>query len=133
MSRRAVLLDALGTLVELEAPWPALVGELAARGVTVSEDEARAALLEEMAYYRAHHDEATGTAQLDDLRKKRPGEVSGGQGQSVAGARALVTGPRGPSADEATGALDPLNGARVMGLWDRAALASHAAVGFVTS
>ena len=68
MSRRAVLLDALGTLVELEAPWPALVRELAARAVTISEDEARAALLEEMAYYRAHHDEATGTAQLDDLR-----------------------------------------------------------------
>lgn len=70
MSRRAVLLDALGTLVELPPPWPALVRELAARGVTISEDEARTALLDEMAYYRAHHDEATGAAQLDDLRNR---------------------------------------------------------------
>ena len=58
MTIRAVFLDALGTLVELPPPWPALVAELAARGVTVSEADARAALLDEMAYYRAHHDEA---------------------------------------------------------------------------
>jgi putative hydrolase of the HAD superfamily len=67
---RAVLLDALGTLVELPAPWPALVEELAARGVVVSEEQARAALVEEMAYYRAHHDEATGAAELEDLRDR---------------------------------------------------------------
>jgi putative hydrolase of the HAD superfamily len=36
----------------------------------VSEGEAQAALLEEMAYYRAHHDEATGPAALDDLRDR---------------------------------------------------------------
>jgi putative hydrolase of the HAD superfamily len=70
---RAVLLDALGTLVELPAPWPALVSELAARGVQVTEREARTALLEEMAYYRAHHDEATGPAELDDLRDRCAG------------------------------------------------------------
>ena len=51
-----MLLDALGTLVELERPWPHLVDELAARGVVVGEDVARAAMLAEMAYYRAHHD-----------------------------------------------------------------------------
>ena len=67
---RAVLLDALGTLVELPAPWPALVAELGARGVTVTEAEARTALLDEMAYYRAHHDEATGPTELDDLRDR---------------------------------------------------------------
>jgi putative hydrolase of the HAD superfamily len=67
---RAVLLDALGTLVELPAPWPALVAQLGARGVTIEEQEARAALLEEMAYYRAHHDEAVGPAELDDLRDR---------------------------------------------------------------
>jgi putative hydrolase of the HAD superfamily len=67
---RAVLLDALGTLVELPAPWPALVEELALRGVTLSEAQARAALLEEMAYYRAHHDEAVGDAELEDLRDR---------------------------------------------------------------
>jgi putative hydrolase of the HAD superfamily len=63
-----VLLDALGTVVELERPWPHLVDELAARGVVVGEDVARAAMLAEMAYYRAHHDEAVDWATLKDLR-----------------------------------------------------------------
>jgi HAD superfamily hydrolase (TIGR01549 family) len=67
---RAVFLDALGTLVELPPPWPALVAELQARGVTVSEQEARVALLEEMSYYRAHHDEATDRAELEELRDR---------------------------------------------------------------
>jgi putative hydrolase of the HAD superfamily len=67
---RAVLLDALGTLVELPAPWLPLVDELAARGAEVTEDEARVALLAEMAYYRGHHDEATGPAELEDLRDR---------------------------------------------------------------
>jgi putative hydrolase of the HAD superfamily len=65
-----VLLDALGTLVELERPWPHLVDELAARGLVVSEEEARAAMLAEMAYYRAHHDEAGDWAGLADLRRR---------------------------------------------------------------
>lgn len=66
----ALLLDALGTLVELERPWPHLVEELAARGVVVSEERARAAMLAEMAYYRAHHDEASDWAGLEDLRRR---------------------------------------------------------------
>jgi putative hydrolase of the HAD superfamily len=66
----AVLLDALGTLIELEAPWPHLAEELAARGVVVSEEAARAAMLAEMAYYRAHHDEASSWATLNDLRRR---------------------------------------------------------------
>jgi putative hydrolase of the HAD superfamily len=70
MAVRAVLFDALGTLVELRAPWPALAGELAMRGATVSEDEARTALMAEMGYYRAHHDEATGEAELEELRDR---------------------------------------------------------------
>jgi putative hydrolase of the HAD superfamily len=65
-----VLLDALGTLVELERPWPHLVDELAARGVVVGEEDARAAMLAEMAYYRAHHDEAGDWAGLVDLRRR---------------------------------------------------------------
>jgi putative hydrolase of the HAD superfamily len=71
----AVLLDALGTLVELERPWPHLVAELAARGVVVSEDDARRAMLAEMAYYRAHHDEASTWAGLRDLRRRCAGVI----------------------------------------------------------
>jgi putative hydrolase of the HAD superfamily len=67
---RAILLDALGTLVELVPPWPALVRELGARGVVVDEPAARAALLAEIAYYRAHHDEAGDAAALADLRAR---------------------------------------------------------------
>ena len=55
---KAVLLDALGTLLELEPPAPLLVAELGARGLAVTEEEAWAALREEIAHYRAHHDSA---------------------------------------------------------------------------
>jgi putative hydrolase of the HAD superfamily len=67
---RAVLLDALGTLLELEDPGPPLAAELAALGVPVSIDEARTAVLAEMTYYKDHHDEASDRAQLDDLRRR---------------------------------------------------------------
>ncbi|WP_199545641.1 ABC transporter ATP-binding protein [Streptomyces sp. N35] len=70
--------------------------------------------------------------EVDDLAKKRPGEVSGGQGQRVAVARSLVTGPRVLFADEPTGALDSLNGERVMQLLTDAARSSNAAVVLVT-
>jgi putative hydrolase of the HAD superfamily len=67
---RAILLDALGTLVELVPPWPALVRELDERGVQVSEARAREAMLAEMAFYRAHHAEAGDAAALADLRAR---------------------------------------------------------------
>ncbi|MEU1475568.1 ABC transporter ATP-binding protein [Streptomyces sp. NPDC001668] len=70
--------------------------------------------------------------EVDDLRKKRPGEVSGGQGQRVAVARSLVTNPRVLFADEPTGALDSLNGERVMELLTEAARSTNAAVVLVT-
>lgn len=65
---RAVLLDALGTLLELEDPGPPLVAELAARGAAVTLEQARQAVLVEMTYYRAHHDEATDPGRLAELR-----------------------------------------------------------------
>ncbi|MEU0191601.1 ABC transporter ATP-binding protein [Streptomyces afghaniensis] len=70
--------------------------------------------------------------EVDDLRKKRPGEVSGGQGQRVAVARSLVTNPRVVFADEPTGALDSFNGERVMELLTDAARSANTAVVLVT-
>ncbi|MFF4492872.1 ABC transporter ATP-binding protein [Streptomyces sp. NPDC001546] len=70
--------------------------------------------------------------QVEDIGAKRPGEVSGGQGQRVAVARALVTRPRVVFADEPTGALDSLNGELVMQLLTEAARAASAAVVLVT-
>jgi putative hydrolase of the HAD superfamily len=67
---RAVLLDAMGTLIELEPPGPRLRAELRARaGLEVSEAEARAAMVEEIAYYRAHHREGHDWASLHRLRR----------------------------------------------------------------
>jgi putative hydrolase of the HAD superfamily len=67
---RAVLLDAMGTLLELEPPAPLLSAQLAARGAEVGEAEAAAALRAEIAYYRAHHDEAVDAQALADLRDR---------------------------------------------------------------
>ncbi|MFD8280696.1 ABC transporter ATP-binding protein [Streptomyces solisilvae] len=70
--------------------------------------------------------------EVADVAHKRPGEVSGGQGQRVAVARSLVTGPRVLFADEPTGALDSLNGERVMELLTEAAREARTAVVLVT-
>jgi putative ABC transport system ATP-binding protein len=70
--------------------------------------------------------------EVTDVAGKLPGQISGGQGQRVAVARALVIGPRVVFADEPTGALDSLNGEKVMVLLTRAARESGAAVVLVT-
>jgi putative ABC transport system ATP-binding protein len=70
--------------------------------------------------------------EVADVARARPGEISGGEGQRVAVARALVGDPRVVFADEPTGALDSLNGERVMTLLTAAARESGAAVVLVT-
>jgi putative hydrolase of the HAD superfamily len=73
---RALLLDALGTLVALEPPVEPLRRELRARcGVAVSAEEAATALRAEIAFYRAHHDEASDRARLADLRRRAAGAL----------------------------------------------------------
>nr|WP_239141924.1 ABC transporter ATP-binding protein [Plantactinospora endophytica] len=73
-----------------------------------------------------------GRLEVTEVAGHRPGEVSGGQGQRVAVARALVTAPRVLFADEPTGALDSLNGEQVMRLLTEAARHTGAAVVLVT-
>ncbi|MFJ9056613.1 MULTISPECIES: ABC transporter ATP-binding protein [unclassified Streptomyces] len=70
--------------------------------------------------------------EVEDLAAQRPGEVSGGQGQRVAVARALVASPKVVFADEPTGALDSLNGERVMELLTESARTAGTAVVLVT-
>ncbi len=60
--------------------------------------------------------EFLGSLGVDDVAESRAGEMSGGQAQRVAVARALVSRPRVIFADEPTGSLDSTNGELVMEL-----------------
>ncbi|MET0602439.1 MAG: hypothetical protein ABW167_10650, partial [Baekduia sp.] len=86
MRLRAVLLDALGTLLELEPPAPRLRAELAARGVAVSEADAAAGMRAEIAYYRAHHDEAVDDVALAALRDRCTTVLAGALPEHARGA-----------------------------------------------
>jgi 2-haloalkanoic acid dehalogenase type II len=70
---RAVFLDALGTLVELEPPWESLRARVPAE---VGDERLEQALRAEMAYYRDHAHEGRDEASLADLRERCAAIVS---------------------------------------------------------
>jgi putative hydrolase of the HAD superfamily len=70
---RAVFLDALGTLVELEPPWISLRDRVPDE---VSDERLIAALRAEMAYYRDHAHEGRDEASLGELRERCAAIVS---------------------------------------------------------
>lgn len=69
---------------------------------------------------------------VGDVADKVPGDMSGGQSQRVAVARALITQPTVIFADEPTGSLDSRNAAFVVGLLAGAARDRGSAIVLVT-
>jgi putative hydrolase of the HAD superfamily len=65
-----VLLDALGTLVELQPPAPRLRRLLRESGFDVSEEQAGAGFAAEIAYYLDHHLEGSDPERLERLRDR---------------------------------------------------------------
>lgn len=65
---KAVLLDCLGTLLELVSPGPRLRHELARRGIEVGEGVAEDAFRVEVDYYLTHHLEGHDDASVERLR-----------------------------------------------------------------
>jgi putative hydrolase of the HAD superfamily len=77
---RAVLLDALGTLVELQAPAPRLRRLLRESGIDVSEEQAAAGFMTEIAYYLDHHLDGSDRERLERLRDRCADELRRGLG-----------------------------------------------------
>jgi putative hydrolase of the HAD superfamily len=65
-----VLLDALGTLVELQPPAPRLQARLAEAGFDVSEERAAAGFGAEIQYYLANHLDGSDRSSLEVLRDR---------------------------------------------------------------
>ncbi len=80
---RAVLFDAMGTLLRLEPPAPLLRRELAARGVVVDAETAERALRAEIAYYRCHNVRAGDRSALAVLRRDCAAVLAGELGDAV--------------------------------------------------
>jgi putative hydrolase of the HAD superfamily len=67
---KAVLLDALGTLVELQPPAPRLQRQLREVGFDVTEERAAAGFAAEIAYYLDHHIEGSDPVRVERLRDR---------------------------------------------------------------
>jgi putative hydrolase of the HAD superfamily len=73
-ARRAILIDALGTLLTLDPPAAPLRAELRARcGIEVSDEDAARAIGAEIAFYREHLDEGRDEDSLARLRRRCAG------------------------------------------------------------
>ena len=72
---RAVLLDALCTLVELQPPAPRLQRVLHDLGFEVSEEQAAAGFMAEIAYYLDHHLDGSDPERLERLRDRCADEM----------------------------------------------------------
>jgi len=70
--------------------------------------------------------------EVADSESHRPGEISGGQAQRVAIARALIHDPAVILVDEPTGALDSLQGEKVMQLLSKTLRSNGSALVVVT-
>jgi putative ABC transport system ATP-binding protein len=81
---------------------------------------------------RAWFDRVVATVGLADRLQHRPVELSGGEQQRVAVARALVTGPEVVFADEPTGNLDTHSGAELLSFLGQAVREFHQTVVMVT-
>jgi putative hydrolase of the HAD superfamily len=77
---RAVFLDALGTLLELEPPWTSLRDRVPPE---VSDERLMSALRAEMAYYREHAHEGRDEASLAELRERCAAIVSEKLGMQI--------------------------------------------------
>jgi putative hydrolase of the HAD superfamily len=79
MKTKAVLLDSLGTLVELEPPWEHLAAELG----TEADEGMVKAVRTEMDYYKQHAHEGTDAQALADLRDRCAGVLTRELGRDV--------------------------------------------------
>jgi putative ABC transport system ATP-binding protein/lipoprotein-releasing system ATP-binding protein len=131
-----------------QVTWPALGARAALRPgpvavifqgpsllppLTVLENVALPLVLDGTAHAEAQHEASAALERLDlvELRDKLPEEISGGQAQRVAVARALAGRPRLVLADEPTGQLDRASGAAVVDVL--LAAAEHAGAALVVS